>query len=185
MNLLPEEKKKEFAKEYNLKYFSVLFYLLAFAFLIAGSSVFPDYVMSRIDMIDYQNRNNSISSSETASTTAKIQADFKDFEEKINFLAEALEDSVSPSLVLSNVIGEKTSGISLESFSYYSETGGKKIVISGVAGTRDSLLLYKRKLEANLLFESVELPVSNFTKRTDIEFTTTLTIKNPQLDEKK
>jgi hypothetical protein len=42
--------------------------------------------------------------------------------------------------------------------------------IGGVATTRDALLSFKKKLEADEKFEEIVLPVSSLAKDTDIDF---------------
>jgi Tfp pilus assembly protein PilN len=57
-----------------------------------------------------------------------------------------------------------------------SDTAGS-IVVSGLASTRQTLSAFVKKLEVDSVFSSVSIPVSDFTKSTNLEFALSITVK--------
>lgn len=55
--------------------------------------------------------------------------------------------------------------------------GESRFVLRGVATDRESLISFAKALESRVEFSAVDLPVSNFAKETNIEFSMTVTIK--------
>ena len=73
--------------------------------------------------------------------------------------------------VIDQVLLHKMSDIEINRISYENTfTSGKDIGIYGVAPNRERLLLFRRALEDDVTFQSVDLPISNFIKGADIEF---------------
>ena len=73
-------------------------------------------------------------------------------------------------------MSEKMPDIKITQIQYRNESiKGKTISISGVASSRDRLLLFKRELENNIAFKKVDLPISNFVKGSNIKFSLGLT----------
>ena len=53
-------------------------------------------------------------------------------------------------------------------------TKGKKVTVLGIAPSRELLLLFRRALEDDVAFKKVDLPISNFVKGSNIEFSLSL-----------
>jgi len=77
--------------------------------------------------------------------------------------------------IINEIILKKTSDIKIEQIFYENSiSGGKKISIRGVSPSRERLLLFRRALEDDATFKKVDLPISNFVKGSNIEFSLTL-----------
>lgn len=100
----------------------------------------------------------------------------KDVNNKLNLVenAEKGEFLVSEK-VINAILLEKIPSIKITRISYENNSPeGKKINIFGTAPSREVLLLFRRALEQNTSFKSVDLPISNFVKGSNIEFSLTL-----------
>jgi hypothetical protein len=53
--------------------------------------------------------------------------------------------------------------------------GDKKVNIQGTAPSRERLLIFRQALEGNPAFKKVDLPISNFVKGSNIQFSLSLT----------
>ena len=74
--------------------------------------------------------------------------------------------------IISELVLKKTEGIKIRKISYVNDqSSGKKIIIGGIANDREALLLFRKSLESSENFKDIELPISNFVKGRDIDFT--------------
>jgi len=76
--------------------------------------------------------------------------------------------------LISQVISHKPSGLNIKSFSVTSDRQATStptiIVVQGISSTRDSLILFRDRLEADPLISTVELPISDLAKSTNISY---------------
>ncbi len=103
------------------------------------------------------------------------------FIKKVNGLVGALSDDADAKLsyseIIKKIISLKNKDIKILSFIIEkSNPVGKKIIINGIANTRDSLTLFNKNITADGSFESVVFPVSDFIKSSDSQFSATLII---------
>ena len=56
-----------------------------------------------------------------------------------------------------------------------SPVSGKQVDLSGLAPSRERLLLFRQALENDTAFQKVDLPISNFVKGSNIQFSLSLT----------
>lgn len=189
MNLLPEEEKKNIRHEYLFRFFTVVSYFLSLSFLLGAFAVFPYFLSARTELDRTSEKTEALNvlNVNVSTTTEKIVADFSRFSDRIKLLIPVTDSqNLAPIGVLTNILAVKPEGVQITSFSYIggAEVGGIKIVVLGVASNRDSLLLFKKELSATGDFSLVDLPVSNFSEKTDIEFTLTLTLEVKNNEEK-
>ena len=77
--------------------------------------------------------------------------------------------------IIKEILSEKMPDIKISQIHYENDaTEGKKVSISGTAPSRERLLLFRRALEENTSFVKVDLPISNFVKGSNIQFSLSL-----------
>ncbi len=77
--------------------------------------------------------------------------------------------------VVQAILERKRADIKITAIQYMNlGTEGKKINISGTAPSREVLLLFRQSLEEDSRFKNVDLPISNFIKGSNIEFSLSL-----------
>lgn len=97
----------------------------------------------------------------------------KDLNDKLSLVENAekskfaVSEKVINAIILKKVLGIKITGISYKK-------GDNKINIQGTAPSRETLLLFRESLESSINFKQVDLPISNFVKGSDIQFSLSL-----------
>ena len=72
--------------------------------------------------------------------------------------------------VINAILLKKRSDIKITQISYQNDTRGRKIGVTGTAPSREVLLFFRLALESSPAFKSVDLPISNFVKGSNIQF---------------
>lgn len=90
---------------------------------------------------------------------------------QLALIKKVIEDEYFPSeKIVAEVISQKTAGIKIENISYENSVKGKTVKVQGIARSREQLLLFRRALEESGAFKEVDLPISNFVKGSNIQF---------------
>lgn len=80
---------------------------------------------------------------------------------------------------LENLIKEKTTGVYIKSIIVTpNEDKSRVLDVSGVADTRNSLVLFEKNLKSNAVFKSVYIPLSSFAKEKDIIFSAKIMVSS-------
>jgi hypothetical protein len=96
----------------------------------------------------------------------------KDINKKLVLIEKAEKNKFLLSIkVINAILLKKRSDIKIVHI-FYENNGvkGKKISINGTAPSREVLLLFRQALEDSPNFKSIDLPVSNFVKGSNIDF---------------
>ncbi len=113
----------------------------------------------------------TVTTAQQDSQTAQI---FKDVNKKIALLASFPSTKYTHDLV-SEIISLKGASVNIKEIMFQSSTATSSTVsVTGVAIDRESLLAFSKKLESDPLFDTVNLPVSNFAKDKNIQFSLTM-----------
>ncbi len=178
INLLPVEEKKKIARDYRFRV--LIFYFYAFgAFLaVATVSLLPSYFLSSLkERLTAQKLEILKSLPVSEPDQATLDA-IKDVNAKIAIINGAEK---SKFLVLENAVDEvilrKMPDIKITSIDYEKKDGVKGINLHGLAPNRERLLLFRQALEEDKAFSSVDLPISNFVKGANIDFSLNLVSK--------
>lgn len=173
--LLPEQTKKKIEKEYRLRRTVVLAFTLSLVLVIFAVGAFPSYLISHSRVEEAR-----------AKASASIESATSKDNEVLGMLAEEVRTKIS--LLSSTNTGKPyesfreaailaPEGIKIRSFRLeYVERNGT-LVLDGIAANRKALLDYQKILQSSGTFTGADLPVSQFAKDKDIEFTLTLTLK--------
>jgi hypothetical protein len=176
INLIPNEEKKLMAKNFFYRLATVFFMALGFCMLIASVTLLPSYFLSStkedlitkkleaekaepIDLLDQQ----------TLKTLSDIDNKLLTIEksEKNKFVVSER--------IVNQIVSKRISDVKINQIVYEnSDTGEKIINIYGTASSRSRLLVFREILEENPLFKQVNLPISNFIKGSNIQFSLSL-----------
>jgi len=169
LNLLPQKYKSDLKKEYKTR--RLIIYIefligLAFAAIIV---LIPFFILAQIEI-------NALANEIEASKEA-IDDEDREMRRRLSAVRSALQrldsemSEFEPSSIITEAIKESDGSIGLTSFSIKSsEEASFELVLSGVSNDRESLREFGEKLEANDNFERVDIPVSNFVKSENIDF---------------
>lgn len=172
INLIPNEEKKKMARVFYLRVVALSLLMLGFAVSFAALALVPSYILSEAKekLIDDKL---AIQKSEPVpvldqATASAIQA----LDEKLSIVEKVSGNKFLVSDdIFNEILESRVSNIKITSISYDDGgVNGKKIGVSGTAHSREALLLFRRSLEYNKAFKSVDLPIENFVKGADIQF---------------
>lgn len=172
-NLLPDEQKKILRQTYVFRVATILLFLAAACFLFALASLSPAYfsTMYKIALIEGEVKELQNIVSETKKSELLIES-IKGINSKLEVLEEWSKELPAYKEIL-KVLEERRNGIAIMSMIYHRKNAS--VVVTGTAHARDDLLSFKTALEKSGKFRTIELPVSNLTKKEDIDFSITTT----------
>ncbi len=171
INLLPEQEKGLLHKEYKFRLFAVSLSMLFFLLLFAVVLIVPSFVFSVYKL-------RAAEGTSSATVNAELQKRHADLLARVRKAKSALmvlkseEVKIMPTDVVSTIVAAKTDRNTITSIAYTRKEGAVfKATVKGVAENRQSLLEFTNALENKEAVGSVNLPVSNFAKENNIEFT--------------
>ncbi len=175
-NLLPESLKGEIIKEYNLRRLLVIAGFILCIQVSFYIFLFPSWMISYSKEADSVVRVEQLNNSKLISDNGTAKLAISDLNKQLNIIDKSLE---YPILIkyLNHIISVKSSQIKISHLSYSSQSNSKaSLSLRGFSDTRDSLVEFKNRLEKLQAFKLVDLPISNYAKDKNIEFTINLNI---------
>lgn len=174
-NLLPETEKKLLLHEYRMKLCILTGVFVFFACAIGFFSATPAYLLVELREADTSRNLKDLQD------LSKGKEDYRKILKEVHAdiaIFNAPENNLATVEIIDRILAHKQKGVQIRSFSLQRKEGGESSVdIQGVAGTREALLSFKKNLEAEKLFTSVDLPVSHLARGSDILFNVHITGK--------
>src|SRR3989344_3764669 len=176
INLIPNEEKKKKRKDFYFRLLVTAFTVFGFSTLIAAAALLPAYFLSVV-------KKNLISEKVEAQKNEPVPLlDQKTLDlvkylgNKLSLVEKSRENQYSISKkVLNEILSEKMPVIKITLISFQNDpSGGKTVNVNGSAASREALLAFKRALEDNPAFKKVDLPISNFIRGSNIQFSLNL-----------
>lgn len=179
INLIPKEEKKKMVIDFYFRLVILAMIMLDFCILIAFFSLLPLYFTSsmRYSLVSANLENKK--SEQLLPLEENSLALVKDINKKIVLVENFEKNKFLPSVKIINaILLRKSSDIKIIQI-LYENNGvvgvGKKISITGIAPSRETLLSFRETLEGSPTFKNVNLPISNFVKGSNINFNLSLT----------
>lgn len=176
INLIPTEEKKEIRNDFLGRFLSIFFIMVSIVLLITSITMLPSLIFSygkkgSIDKkVEFQ-KNEIMPAIDKEAQTAIL-----DLNNRLGSIEKSMNDKyIFSQNIVTEIVSKKTSGIKVSGIFYENDKlKGKTIVVNGIAISREQLLLFRRSFEDSGAFRSVDLPISNFVKGHDIEFSLNL-----------
>ena len=173
-NLISEQQKKAVKKEYLLRLFSVLMFIptsLLGIFLLAY--VIPYYLaLEKKDTLVAELFKPVINAENRENVGENVSALANKTLEEMRAVEIYNKDIIIPSNYFDQIIENKNSDIKIIKLSFsIIKAGQGQFLVSGVSQSRAGLVTYIEDLKSKAGFASVESPVSDFAKDSDIAFT--------------
>lgn len=177
-NLLPEQEKKEILTEYRIRRLIIASIFLLVLGFIAVISLLPSYLLSSAKVVEGKDSVAAIERSSIVAEEPALQSSLQVANVKLSALTPASANSLAS--VLDAIGAARSEHIRLNGILFTRGAPGAGVAtdtiqLSGVAKDRDSLSAFEDALKANPLFTSVDLPVSNFAKDQNEDFSLSLT----------
>lgn len=181
MNLLPDTEKQSLRMELKKRLIVVAASLLSMSFIIGFITLLPAYILIRTRFSEIE-KNNSSKIEEVRQDEIDVLNLPKEVDQKLKIF-ESSNNRDSVVQVIYEITEKVESGTKVDSISFmrnqkHENKEGIKILISGIAETRESLLSFGNLLKNSKKFYSVDIPVSSFTKEKDLPFTISVFIEN-------
>jgi len=157
-------------------------------FFLIGATVavllVPALVISRVKLEDVSQRLSNARKVSQARLNPETRKIVEDTAELLAILTMPAPPLFAHGGFAEIVLMEKPSGISIAGIFYDGPVAdienAFRYSLRGVATTREVLFSFVETLKTNKLFSAVDLPVSNFVKDSDIEFSVTLVMNMPR-----
>ena len=176
LNLLPEEQREKIKKEYKIRRLVVASFFIFISLVIASVSLLPPYLISK-EKLDESNKHlNTFSNSPIIKKSQDLSSETDAINGKIKSLS--VSNSVYIYDILNKILDKKTDQISIKNFVYLKKDNNNvSVTLSGLANSRESLIGFEKNLQNETYFSSVDFPVSNLAKDTNIDFSIQIGIK--------
>lgn len=175
INLLPLPEKKTIRREYyrRLIVLSLKGFLLLAA--VAAIPVLPVYLRMNLSENVADARLAALAAGRASSLEREVRASVTDINQKLSIFALKPEWNFSRE-ILQPVLDHRGASIQLNSIFAERTPAGAVAKLRGQAADRDKLLGFRQRLEAVPEFARVDLPISNFVKGRNIEFSLEITL---------
>jgi hypothetical protein len=172
--LLPKAEQHRLRGEYKLRLAVVFCAFLLASLVLAAAFLYPAYYLAGIKEREVAKTLESVRGKRADGGTGLSETIAKTKEE-VGLLAGKPGTFEVSDFFDRMVTHAKNSGVALTNLAVDRSGAKATLRLSGVASTREALLSFKKRLEAEKFLEGVELPVSNLAQRVDIGFSITAT----------
>ena len=172
-NLLLENDKRAIRRDYLIRLFSTSLLLLSAAIFIGAMLLLPSFFL--IESKKQALLQGTVPEESETSEEENPRSVIRNTDRKLGLLSDVVERE-KVSVLLTSLIGEKPSGVTLTSISYTREGEGGSFIVNGVAETRSTLINFSNAIERHGRFAEVNLPVSNLASNRDILFSLSFTV---------
>ena len=180
LNLLPKDQKKKIAREYRLR-----FWVIACALTLAGEII--SLILLTPPFLTTQTRINILNSESADLKAQNLTTETSNLsgivQQTNNYLSIFTASSTPDGVVaaLQNIVAVRGGSVRIKSFVYKMNNGQQQIAISGNADSRQSLLDFAQKLKGQPGVISADLPVSDFAKSQNIDFSINVLMNPPHI----
>lgn len=172
INLLPKEEKKKLILGFYLRFATVIFIAIGLSVVVLDVLIIPSYIISLTEkksIIQKLAIQKDTPAPINEEGNSKI---IKELNNKINLIDDLAKNKfIVSEKIINEIVLDKMPDIKLLSINYSSSDSSKRVIVNGIAPSRERLLLFRRALEDNTSFKKVDLPISNFIKGSNIQFT--------------
>jgi hypothetical protein len=172
INLIPKEEKKEMIVDFYFRLALLFFVVISFCILIFFGSLLPSYLLSSAKVSIVANALEMQKKEPIPLLDQESLFIIKDLNNKLDVVEKSEKNKFLPSMqVINSILLKKRPDIKITQILYENDAiKGRKISINGTAPSREVLLLFRLALEDGATFKSVDLPISNFVKGSNIQF---------------
>lgn len=172
INLIPNEEKKRKVRDFYFRLLVTFFTVFGFSIFIASFAILPAYFLSSVKENITNNKLEIQKKEPVPLLDQKTLDSVNDLKDKLNLIEKTKTSKYLLSQkIINEILLEKMAEIKITQILYENNpVQGKKISIQGTAPSREVLLLFRQALEDNPTFKSIDLPISNFIKGSNIQF---------------
>jgi hypothetical protein len=175
-NLLPAERIRALKREYFIRLATVGVFALTTVVVASGALLVPSYLYLNQEIRARATRSTELDAKLAASQGRETNQRLTALSDSAIYLAR-LATTTAATAALRGVLGVPHTGITLTGFVFTPSTQGAngKMILTGMATTRETLRAYDLALSQLLYVSNADLPISAYAKESAIPFTITLT----------
>jgi predicted PurR-regulated permease PerM len=176
--LLPLHERITLRRAYRIRAVTVLLFLLSISIFIGIVALFPSFIKSYSEENAIMGTISSVTEDKD-NASAKALLDNMASSKKLLSSLSTVTSQQKNSAIINSIISTRES-LRLTSMSITKvSTSTVSVIIQGIAPTRNSLLSFKNRLESAAPGNKVDLPVSELSKSSNIQFSLKLTQQLP------
>lgn len=179
INLIPKTEKKKIVREFYIKLMILSLVILGGVFLLAFFAVLPSYFLSSAKHNIINDKLQAQRDEPVPVPDQQTLAAIGELNHKISLVEKSQKNEFFISKnIINAVVLKKIPNIKITNISFEDDAiKGKTVGVEGTAPSREVLLLFRKALEDDPSFKTVDLPVSNFIKGSNIKFFLSITLK--------
>lgn len=176
INLIPKVEKQKMIRSFYYRFTTICLLAFSLSVLIGVIAMSPSYFLVYVkkDLADkrLETQKNELMPVPDQQTVLAIE----DLNHKLDLIRDAEKNKFLVSeKVVDAILAKKIADIKITEIGYKNDAlGGRSINIQGLAPSREALLSFRLGLEKDENFKQVDLPISNFVKGSNIEFSLSL-----------
>lgn len=172
MNLLPQNIQRRLRRDYLFRFFGTLCVVICIGALIGAGTLLAPYLLIQGKMADLTAEIRNSAALFLVHKTTDLQKALIE----ANAMTKALlpVSSLHPTGTFQKIISAKPAGVRIISFSLEKNQKEASTRIQGIAASRNDILTFTQNLEKEKKFKDVSVPVSDFAKAENIEFSLSL-----------
>lgn len=176
VNVLPEEYRHLLRREYLLRVAIVGVGAATVVLIVNGVLLIPSYLYASREVRAYDVAIKQVTLSGATDEEKQMNAELQTLSQQASVLS-GLSSIPTASASIRAILAVSRPNVTIETFNYTAANKGKPgtMQISGTANTRQALQSYDTALQGLSFVSSVDLPISDYAKETNIPFTMTLT----------
>lgn len=175
LNLLLRKDRYDLRKEYTLRFWIIMVSVFLVAGLIFIVLLFSINIFVWTENQIVTNQLETVSGADNTKQREELHALTMEINQQVN---KFIKNQPEYSGFLSQVLDAQPQGVGISSIDFNQTKEGEtefiKIVIDGQAGRREDMVQYRDNLKSIQNFRNVNLPLSNLTQGTNINFRITL-----------
>lgn len=176
INLLPPQEKEKVYQILLKKQFRVFGLLVILAVCGGVFFILNTLVFLKVQTSELGHSLNVETASPDMESTAVLEDEIKYLNLKLSKYQAFRAEEVSTISVLAKLGGLAPAGVALNKLSL--DVGTKKIMIAGLAQTRDDIIEMEKRLKNSDLFERMDSPISNYLQKTNSIFNFSFYLKS-------
>ena len=175
-NLLPEKRAKVLRQEYFVRLLTVTLFTATAVFLGSGALLVPSYLYLNQEISNQKALVASLDAILATSHGKEVNNRFAALAKDAKYLSR-LATTTSAVVSVEAILGVPHSGIQISAITLTPPVRGNdgKMVLTGIASTRETLRTYVTTLSRLPYVSNAEVPISVYAKESLIPFTLTLT----------
>ncbi|MEK7179850.1 MAG: hypothetical protein AAB706_00055 [Patescibacteria group bacterium] len=174
-NLLPNEEKKDIYTTYSIRRAILGLLFLFLAGIVMCVSLIPSFVLTKAKESEILQQIEFLNTSLALKNVNVLNQAIITARDDVKVLKDFASKSTSVFDLFNKILEKKSANIRLTGILFGAVSDKRQIVLNGIAKDREALLEFAQSIGREKAFSDISLPVSNFAKNKDIEFSFSVT----------